>query len=139
MDKVYRKKQTQRLVLWGILLFGIVEIAFICFVMPQYYTHLLLVIPVYFMLMGYILLYILARFGKQKIHPSKALARLMLFNVVQMMISFAMVFVYFYTAINHKHTILIAFSVYYIFFMGLKLYIFYSIDNQHKKNKKQLT
>lgn len=138
MDKIYRKKQTNKIVIWGIILFGILEIGLIRILLPSYYTNYLLFIPVYFLILGISVLLILSRMSRKKIHPGRALARLMIFNVAQMMLSFMILIGCYYFITAHKQIVLIAFGIYYIFFMGLKLFILYNIDKQHKiANRKQ--
>lgn len=139
MHNVYQKKQSNQIVLWGIILFGIVEIGLIYFALPSYYTHFMLFIPLYFLILGISLLLILSRMSRKKIHPGRALARLMIFNVAQMTLSFfILVLIYYCLPLEKqlKNIIVLAFGVYYIFFMGLKLFVLYNIDKQHKIAKK---
>jgi len=138
MERTYRAKATARLVIFGILLFGILEIAIIYFAAPQYYTHYLLYIPVYFLILGFSVLWALWHMQRLKFHPGRAIARLMLFNIAQMMLSFAIMAGYYYFIDVQEHTILIAFSTFYIYFMCLKFYILYNIDKQHKIETKRL-
>jgi len=139
MFRVYRAIEIRRFVLYGIILFGIAEIGFIRFVMPSSYTHLLLLIPAYFLLLGIGVLLLLSRMKRKRLHPGRAIARLMLFNVSQMILSFFLMFLYYYHAEeSHKNIMLLAFGVFYIFFMGVKLFIIFNIDNQHKTEKKRL-
>lgn len=138
MERTYKAKATAKLVIFGILLFGILEIAIIYCVMPEYYTHFLLYIPVYFLILGVSILWILRHMQRRKIHPGRAVARLMLFNVAQMMLSFGIMTGYYYLIDVQEHTILIAFSVFYIYFMCMKFYILYNIDKQHKIETKRL-
>jgi uncharacterized membrane protein len=74
---------------------------------------------------------------RKRLHPGRAIARLMLFNVAQMILSFFLMFCYYYFIDVQEHTVLIAFSVFYIFFMGLKLFILYNIDKLHKIEKRR--
>ena len=138
MFRVYRAIEIRRLVLYGIILFGIAELSFIRFVLPSSYTHSLLLIPAYFLLLGVGILLLLSRMKRKRLHPGRAVARLMLFNVSQMILSFFLMFLYYYLAEDHKYIMLLAFSAFYIFFMGVKLFIIYNIDNQHKTEKKRL-
>lgn len=135
MEKVYRKKHSNQVVIGGIILFGILEIGLIRFAYPAYYTHYLLLIPVYFLILGISVLRIMSRMSRKKIHPGRAIARLMIFNVAQMLLSFAILIGYYYFVTVHKQIMLIAFSIFYVFFMGLKFYILYNIDKQHKNAK----
>jgi hypothetical protein len=138
MDKAYNEKEARKLVLFGIVIFGIVEIAFIRIVYPSYYTVFLLLIPVYFLLLGIGILLVLSRMKKKRIHPGRAVARLMLFNISQMIISFLLLLGYCYFIDVREHSVLIAFSVFYIFFMGIKMFILYNIDHQHNIDKKRI-
>jgi hypothetical protein len=139
MDKAYNKKEARKLVLFGIIIFGIIEMAFIRLVFPSYYTNFLLLIPVYFLILGVSVLLILSHMKRKRLHPGRAVARLMLFNVSQMIVSFLLLVGYYYFVDVQEHTVLITFSVFYIFFMSIKLFILYNIDHQHnidiKKNK----
>lgn len=137
MDKIYRKKQTNKIVIWGIILFGVFEIGLFRFVFPSYYTNYLLPIPFYFLILGISVLLVLSRMSRKKIHPGRAIARLMIFNIAQMMLSFIMMTGYYYYITTHKQIVLVAFSIYYIFFMGLKFFVLYNIDKQHKLAKKK--
>jgi peptidoglycan/LPS O-acetylase OafA/YrhL len=138
MDRAYRAKETRKLVIFGIIIFGILETGFICLVFPSCYTDYLLYIPVYFLLLGIGILLILSRMKRKRLHPGRAVARLMLFNVAQMLLSFLLLFCYYYFINVQEDTVLIAFSVFYVFFMGLKLFILYNIDKLHKIETKRL-
>ena len=138
MLRVYRAIEIRRLVLYGIILFGIAEMGFIRFVLPASYTHNLLIIPAYFLFLGVGILLLLSRMKRKRLHPGRAIARLMLFNVSQMILSFFLMFLYYYLVEDHKYIMLLAFSAFYIFFMGVKLFIIYNIDHQHKTEKKRL-
>jgi hypothetical protein len=137
MDKAYDEVATRKLVIFGILLFGMIEIAFVCLVFPSYYTNYLLFIPAYFLILGISVLLVLMRMKRKRLHPGRAVARLMLFNVSQMLLSFFLMFCYYYFIDVQEHTLLIAFGVFYIFFMGIKMFILYTIDNQHKIHTKR--
>ncbi|MDR0700427.1 MAG: hypothetical protein LBG28_14610 [Tannerella sp.] len=138
MDKVYNEKEARKLVLFGIVIFGVVEIAFIRIFYPSYYTFFLLLIPVYFLILGISVLLVLSHMKKKRIHPGRAVARLMLFNISQMIISFLLLAGYCYFVDVQEHTILITFSVFYIFFMGIKMFILYNIDHQHNIDKRRI-
>ena len=138
MDRVYRAKETRQLVLWGIVLFGLVEMGLIRFVFSSYYTNYLLLIPIYFLLLGIGILLLLSRMKRKRLHPGRAIARLMLFNVGQMILSVILMFCYYFYIHVQESTVLLSFGIFYIFFMGIKLFIIYNIDNQHKTEKKRL-
>jgi len=138
MLRVYRAIEIRRFVTYGIILFGVVELSFIHFVFPDSYTHHLLMIPAYFFLLGVGILLLLSRMKRKRLHPGRAVARLMLFNVSQMILSFFLMFLYYYIANDHKYVMLFAFSAFYIFFMCVKLFVIYNIDHQHKIEKKRL-
>ena len=138
MDRVYRAKETRKIVLYGILTFGILETGLIYFVFPSYYSHHLLLIPAYFMLLGISILLLLSRMKRKRLHPGRAIARFMLFNVAQMLLSFILMFYYYNFIKIHKNVVLLSFCFFYVFFMGIKLFIIYNIDNQHKTEKKRL-
>ncbi|MDR0575730.1 MAG: hypothetical protein LBG96_17210 [Tannerella sp.] len=137
MDKAYRAKETRKLVIFGIIIFGILELAFVKMVYPSYFTNYLFLIPAYFLVLSISVLLVLSRMKRKRLHPGRAIARLMLFNVAQMILSFILMFCYYYFVDVQEHTILIAFSVFYIFFMGLKLFILYNIDKLHKIEKRR--
>jgi hypothetical protein len=128
----------RRLVLYGIIGFGIAEVGLIRFVFPDYYTNNLLYISAYFLLLGVIILPLLSRMKRKRLHPGRAIARLMLFNASQMLLSFILMFIYVYFVDVQKYTMLLAFGAFYIFFMCIKFFIIYNIDNQHKTEKKRL-
>ena len=135
MEKTYGGNNTGRNVLGGIILFGILELVTIKWFFPAYFTLRLLFIPAYFLLLGVIVLIILSRMKVKKIHPGRAVARLMIFNVAQMTLSFFLLFGYYYFTEVKDHAMLFAFCIFYIFFMGIKLSILYNIDKQHKNEK----
>ena len=135
MEKSYGGNNTGRFVLGGIILFGLLELALIRWLFPAYFTLRLLFIPAYFLLLGVIVLVILSRIKVKKIHPGRAVARLMIFNVAQMTLSFLLLFGYYYFTEVKDHTLLFAFCIFYIFFMGIKLSILYNIDKQHKNER----
>lgn len=138
MDRVYRAKETRKLVLYGILIFGILELGLIYFVFPSYYSNYLLLLPAYFMFLGISVLLLLSRMKRKRLHPGRAIARLMLFNVSQMLLSFILIFCYYNFIKIHKNVLLLAFCAFYVFFMCIKLFIIYNIDNQHKTENKRL-
>jgi len=138
MDKVYRLIETRKLVLYGIIVFGIAETGLIRFAFPASYTNYLLLVPAYFLLLGVCVLILLARMKRKRLHPGRAVARLMLFNISQMLLSFIVIFIYAYFVEDHRNVMLLAFFAFYVFFMGIKFFIIYNIDNQHKTEKKRL-
>ncbi|HCC53065.1 MAG TPA: hypothetical protein DEQ30_14305 [Porphyromonadaceae bacterium] len=138
MERAYRAKETRKLVIFGILIFGILEMGFIRLVYPSHYTNYLLFIPLYFLLLGTSVLLVLSRMKRKRLHPGRAIARLMLFNVAQMLLSFLLMSCYYYFIDVQEHTVLITFSVFYIFFMCLKFFILYNIDKLHKIETKRL-
>ncbi|MDR0395434.1 MAG: hypothetical protein LBH77_09780 [Tannerella sp.] len=138
MDKAYKAKETGKLVLFGILIFSILEMGFIRLAFPSHYTDRLLFIPAYFLVLGIVVLLILSRMKRSRLHPARAIGRLMLFNVAQMTLSFFLLFCYYYFVDIQEHTIVIAFSVFYIYFMGIKMFILYNIDKLHKIETKRL-
>jgi len=134
MDKAYRDKRFYSIVIASIALFGIIEIAVIRCVFPSSYMHLLWLIPAYFLLLGFITLILLRRMKRKKLHPGKAIARLMLFNVSQMLVSFTLLFLFYYFVKDNKNVFIIAFALFYIFFMSIKFYIILDINRQNKKS-----
>ena len=137
MEKTNGRNKIRRFVLSSIILFSILELAFVKWLFPESFTVDLLYIPAYFFILGISVLFVLSRADRKKIHPGRAVARLMLFNVAQITISFILLFCYYYFSPVKDYTILIAFCIFYIFFMGLKFYILYNIDKQHKKEKER--
>lgn len=138
MDDVYRVKTARKLVLYGIILFGLFEVGLIRLVFPAYYTHSLLLIPAYFLLSGICILFILKNMKRKNIHPGRAVILLMFFSLAQMLCSFFVMFFYYYFAETNKLIMLFAFCVFYIYFMGIKFFIIHNIDIQHKTKKNQL-
>lgn len=136
MDKVYKEKKIRTFVLLGVIIFGILEIAFIRLVFPSHYTNYLLYIPVYFLILGISVLLVLSRMKRRKLHPGRAIARLMLFNVAQMILSFFVLFIYYHYINIERQVMLVAFCIFYIFFMGVKFFILYHIDKNHKIHKR---
>jgi len=139
MTKTHTEHQIRRLVLFGIILFGIVEVAFFRLVFPASFTCYLLLIPIYFLISGIFILLLLTRIRRRRLHPGRAVARLMLFNVVQMALSFIILFLYYYFVNIHRYTMLIAFSLFYVYFMGIKYFILYNIEKHHKFKNDPIT
>ena len=113
-------KEARRIVIFGTALFGILEIAFIRMVFPSHYTASLLFIPLYFLLSGIGLLLFMRR-----TKPGKAVAMFMLFNIAHITLSFSLLTGYYLFAPEREPALLIAFGVFYLFFMGLKMVIIY--------------
>ena len=132
MIKTFTEYQIRKLVLCGIIIFGIIEIAFFRLVFPASFTYYLFLIPGYFLLLGIFILLLLTRMRRRRLHPGRAVARLMLFNVVQMALSFTILFLYYYLIDVQKHLMLIAFCLFYVYFMCIKFFILYNIDKHHK-------
>jgi uncharacterized membrane protein len=80
----------------------------------------------------------LSRIKRKSLNPGRAIARLMLFNVSQFLLSVIAMFCYYLFVKVQEGAFLLSFSAFYIFFMGLKYFIIYNIDNQHKTEKKRL-
>jgi hypothetical protein len=115
-------KEARIIVLFGTALFGILEIAFIRTVFPSHYTASLLFIPLYFLLSGIGLLLFL----QQRVKPGKAVAMFMLFNIAHITLSFSLLLGYYYIFASAREPAwLIAFGVFYLFFMALKMVIIY--------------
>ena len=138
MEKAYRDKKIEKLVLGDIILFGILELAFIKWLLPAYYTPFLLFVPVYFLALGISLLWVLSRIKRKELPPGREIIQLMLFSVIQMTLSFILIFCYYYFFNVQKNTVLIAFCVYYLFFMGMKFFILYRSGKRHKADEKKL-
>jgi len=124
-----------RVVITWIIAFGVVELGVIRFFFPSHFTPLLFLILPYFCILGILMLLILRQIKRRNIHPGRAIARLMLFNVSQMLLSVMIVIVYSYFIDIERYTMLLAFSIFYIFFMGIKFFIIYNIDRRHKLTK----
>lgn len=138
MEVINRRKKIRRFVLSVIALFGVLELAIIRWFFPESFTVDLFFIPAFFLILGIIVLFILSRADNKNMHPGRAVARLMLFNVVQILLSLSLLFSYYYLTKSNDYTILFAFCLFYILFMGLKFYLLYNIDKQHKKDKQKL-
>jgi len=138
MHKIYKERETVKLVLFGLIIFGIVELCFIRLVFPDSYSNYLLLVPAYFLLLGVIVLLLLSRMKRNKVNPARAIARMMLFNVIQILVSFLLLFMVHYLYDFKDYAMLISFFVFYIFFMGIKLFILYDIDKRYQIDKKRL-
>jgi len=136
MTKVYSHVTVRRFVLLSIILFGVIEESVLYFGFPEYYTSYTLFIPVYFLLLGISLLLAISRIRSKQLHIGRALARLMLLNVVQLFLSFAVLFYYIRYIDEQRHTFVLLFGLFYIMFLGLKMFVIYNIDSDHKEKKK---
>ena len=136
MNNVYGISKARKIIFFGIILFGMLELGLIRLLFPADYTHELLLIPAYFLFFGVCILLFLKRMSLKKTHPGRAVAQLMYFSLFQMMLTFIVMFCYYYFAEEHKYVMLFAFSAFYLFFMGVKLFIIYNIDIQHKTDKR---
>jgi hypothetical protein len=85
-----------------------------------------------------IVLLLLSRMKRNKVNPARAIARMMLFNVIQILVSFLLLFMVHYLYDFKDYALLISFFVFYIFFMGIKLFILYDIDKRYQIDKKRL-
>jgi hypothetical protein len=117
------------------MVFGIVELGVIRIFFPSHFTPLLFFILLYFLILGVVLLLVMRQIKRRKIHPGRAIARLMLFNVSQMLLSGMIMVAYSYLVDIERYAMLLAFSIFYIFFMGIKIFIIYNIDRRHKLTK----
>jgi hypothetical protein len=130
--KVYKRREVNRIVLTGIILFGAIEEAALYFFFPQHYTHYTIFIPFYFLLLALILLWALAHFRMERIHIRRALARTMLLSVSHFMISVAALVCYIFLIGVHKNTFVLVFGIYYIWFLVLKVFVFYNMEHYNK-------
>jgi hypothetical protein len=128
----YKKKAVIR-VLSGIILFGIVELAVIKWLLPAYYTHYLILIPVYFLIASIGMLFAFEKMNRKKVHPAREITQLLMLSVVPMILSFALIFCYFYFIQIQKLTMLLAFSIFYLFFMFLKFKMYLVWINSQKQ------
>jgi len=110
-------------VLSGIFVLGNL-IVFIRWLLPAYFTPYLFLIPAYFMLLAISLLFILSQFKRRNLPPVRQTALLLLLNVAQMILSFFLMFCYFYFIKEQKYTMLIVFCIFYLVFMGLRTHLF---------------
>lgn len=136
MDRTYKEKEIGKILLGSILLFGIVELALIKMLFPAYYTHYMLFIPVYFLMLSVGMLFMLSQIKRKAVQPRREIALLMLFNASQMLLSLILVFCYYLLIKVQRISMLIAFFIFYLFFLGLKLFALYHMDKLHKAEKK---
>ncbi|MDR1408420.1 MAG: hypothetical protein LBJ23_10315 [Tannerella sp.] len=131
-EKVYRRKDVNRIVLAGTVLFGIVEETALYFFLPQYYTPYTIFIPCYFVLLALSLLWALSHFRVERIHIGRALARMMLLSASQFITSIAALVCYIVFVGVQKNTFVLVFGIYYIWFLALKMFVFYNMEHYHK-------
>lgn len=136
MTKVYSHIAVRRFVILSIILLGVVMEAILALGFPEYNTPYTLYIPVYFLILGISLLLSISRIRSKQLHIGRALARLMLLNVVQLFLSFGVLFYYMRYIKEQEHTFLLAFGLFYVMFLGLKMFVFYNIDSDYKEKKK---
>jgi hypothetical protein len=142
--RIYTTGEVRRLVILGVLLFGAIEEAVLYFGFPAYCTVYTAFIPVYFLILGLTLLFALSQRrttrSSKPLHPGRALARLMILNVSQLVLSAIILFLYIRYINVQRNTFLLVFAVYYIWFLGLKMFVLCNIDFHHqqaKETKKQ--
>jgi len=136
MTKVYSHITVRRFVLICIILFGVIELSVLYWGFPEYYTKYVFFIPAYFLFLGVSLLLSISRIRTKQLHIGRAHARLMLLNVVQLFLSFGILFYYIRYINEQRHTFVLLFGLYYIMFLGLKMFVFYNIDSDYKDKKK---
>ncbi|MDR3251919.1 MAG: hypothetical protein LBT42_09700 [Tannerella sp.] len=134
MDKNYRGEKVILLFIMGIIFAGIGATNLIRSVFPDIYTGYLWIIPAYFLLSGVVLYILLSHIVRGGIQPARAVARLMVFNAAQMVVSFALVACYVYFIDMQRKTVLVSFVIYYVLFMGLKMFILLNV-NKKKQNE----
>lgn len=135
MTKVYSHITVRRFVIISIILFGVIGVSVVYFGFPEYYTKYILYIPVYFLLLGISLLLLISRIRSKQLHIGRALARLMLLNACQLFVSFIVLVCYVRYIDEQRDTFVLLFGLYYILFLGLKLFVFYNIDSDYKEKK----
>jgi uncharacterized membrane protein YhaH (DUF805 family) len=136
MTRAYTPWQVRRFVMLSILLFGIATETALYFGFPEYCTRYTVFIPVYFLLLGLSLLFALSRMQARRLHPGRALARLMILNVSQLFLSAVILFVYIRCIDVQRNTFLIVFGLFYVWFLGLKMFVLCNIDRHHQERKK---
>ncbi|MDR1330985.1 MAG: hypothetical protein LBK07_02675 [Tannerella sp.] len=130
--RAYKRKEVIRIVLTGIVLFGIIEEMALYFFFPQYYTSCTILIPFYFLLLALSMLWVLAHFRPERIHIGRALARMMLLTVSQFITSIAALMCYIFFVGVQKNAFVLAFGIYYIWFLVLKIFVFYNMEHYNK-------
>ncbi len=135
MSEIYSHRTINTSVLGSVLLFGVVELAIVYWLYPEYYTSYMLMIPIYFLILGVTLLLAMSRIESKRLHPGRAVARLMLLNASQFILSIGLLFYYIYCINMQRKSFLFVFGIFYIWFMCIKLFVLYHIDRQHKYKK----
>ena len=130
MDRANNKQKTEIRILGGIILLGIVVVASMKWLFPANYTPYLWLIPANFLVMGIGLMLLFSPEKRKRLNPGREIALLMLFSVGQMILSFSLLFCYYFFIQEQKNTMLITFCIFYLFFIGLKFFIFLSIDKR---------
>ena len=138
MSSAYSHKTVNTFVLGSILMFGVIELAIVYWLFPKSYTSYMLLTPVYFLLLGLTVLLALSRIESKRLHPGRAVARLMLLNTSQFILSASLLFYYVYRINVQRRAFLLTFGLFYIWFMCVKLFVLYNIDSQHKHHKKRM-
>ena len=139
MSSAYSHKTVNTFVLGNILVFGIIELAVVYRFFPKSYTSYMLLNPVYFFLLGLTVLLAVSRIESKRLHPGRAVARLMLLNTSQFILSACLLFYYVYRIHVQCRAFLLTFGLFYIWFMCVKLFVLYNIDSQHKHHKRTRT
>ncbi|MDR1813512.1 MAG: hypothetical protein LBR18_01515 [Tannerella sp.] len=111
---------TRLLVLASVIIFGIAELLVIRFCFPEHFSLVLMIIPAYFLIFAVILLSLISHIKRKKIKPGRAFSLLMLFNMAQMLVSFTALACYYIFSEVKDHTFLIAFGIFYFFFLIIK-------------------
>ena len=138
VSKAYSSKMIRVFVVLSILIFGIIEWAIVYFCYPQYYTPYMLCITPYFLVLGITVLAVVTRLDHKHIHPGRAIARLMLVNAAQFLLSIVFMGLYVYLIDDHRDAFLLTFGIFYIVFMFIKFFVLYNIDHHHKMDVQRL-
>jgi len=108
--------------------------------LPVYYTHYLLLVPAYFLLISAGLVLLFSRLRRTQQHPRREIALSMLSNVGLMVLSLVLLFCYFKFIQIQKNAMLLVFCIFYLVFMRAKFHIMLnfnpsekSIQNEEKK------
>lgn len=139
MSSAYSHKTVNTFVLGSILMFGVIELAIVYWLFPKSYTPYMLLTLLYFLLLGLTVLLALSRIESKRLHPGRAVARLMLLNASQFILSACLLFYYVYQINVQRRAFLLTFGLFYIWFMCIKLFVLYNIDSQHKHHKRTRT
>lgn len=136
MEQTYSHKVVNTVVMGGIALFGVLELMAVRLFFAEHYSRHLLLIPVYYMVLGAAVLLLVSRIESRRLHPGRAVARIMLLNVSQLLLSIGLLMAYVYFTGEDHSTFLLVFGLFYIWFMCLKVFVFYNIEHQHKHAKR---